>query len=290
MWRFTCKVDVVHILEKASASLADRFKFAVKTKIKTRESGQKSILWKTNLSFWSLNGQFASECLKPAMFFGNREGDLLSNYPCAWTDVCTFFSSQFFIALPSPSLLSLLLLCARTSSSTQASISFTLTFPNVEPAQRPLTLDITWRYSLFPSKARWWDCLGLNEPSLPQQMSSCISCRPVGFIDRSSPVSVGAGAGALSSSWSGCWRLLAPLAALFEALSGARLSSYPAPLQPRLRTLVRRLPKIDEKNPPVSPHRFPCRTAGWYSGLLDKDLPAIRSVGLPVLRVCSLEC
>lgn len=140
------------------------------------------------------------------------------------------------------------------------------------------------------SKARWWDYLALNEPSLPQQMSSCISCRPVGFIDRSSPGSVGAGAGALSSSWSGCWRLLAPLAALCEALSGARLSSYPAPLQPRLRTLVRRLLKIDEKNPVVSPHRFPRHMAGWYSALLGKDLPGIRSVGLPVFRVCFLKC
>lgn len=140
------------------------------------------------------------------------------------------------------------------------------------------------------SKARWWDDLALNEPSLPQQMSSCISCRPVGFIDRSSPGSVGAGAGALSSSWSGCWRLLAPLAALFEALSGARLSSYPAPLQPRLRTLVRRLLKIDEKNPAVSPHRFPGHMAGWCSVLLGKDLTWYQECGFtclpcPLLKV-----
>lgn len=224
------------------------------------------------------------------MFFGNREGDLLSNYPCARTDVCAFFgSSSLFLLRLSCLSSSCVLVNARAPPPRLRSHSLWPS-PNVEPVQRPLTLDVTWRYSLFPSKARWWDCLGLNEPSLPQQMSSCISCRPVGFIDRSSPVSVGAGAGALSSSWSGCWRLLAPLAALFEALSGARLSSYPAPLQPRLRTLVRRLPKIDEKNPAVSPHRFPRRTAGWYSGLLGKDLPGIRSVGLPVLRVCSLEC
>lgn len=95
-----------------------------------------------------------------------------------------------------------------------------------------------------------------------QQMSSCISWGPVGFIDRSSPGRVRAGTGALNSSWLGHWGLLAPLAALLGALSGARLSSYPAPLQPRLRTLVRRLPKIDVKNPPVSPHRFALRMAG----------------------------
>lgn len=156
--------------------------------------------------------------------------------------------------------------------------------------QRPLTLEVSWRYLLFSSKAHWWDCLALFEPSLLQQMSSCISWGPVGFIDRSSPRSVGAGAGALSSSCLGHWRLLAPLAALLGALSGARLSGYPAPLQVRLRMLVRRLLKIDEKNPPVSPHRFALRMAGWFSRLLGKELPGIRSVGLAILRVCSLEC
>lgn len=174
--------------------------------------------------------------------------------------------------------------------STLALLSFALTFPNVDPVQRPRRAGCNVEIFAVSSKAHWWDCLALNEPSLPQQMSSCISCRPVGFIDRSSPRSVDAGAGALSSSWLGCWRLLAPLAALFKALSGARLSSYPAPLQPRLRTLVRRLLKIDEKNPAVSPHHFPRHMAGWYSGLLGKDLPGIRRVGLPVLRVWSLEC
>lgn len=162
--------------------------------------------------------------------------------------------------------------------------------PSQMTFQRPSTLQVSWRYLRFSFKAHWWDCLASNEPSLPQQMSSCISCGPVGFIDRSSPASVCVGAGALSSSWSGHWRLLAPLAALLRAVSGARLSSYPDPLQPRLRTLIRRLPKIDEKNPPVSPHHFAFCTADWFSRLLGKELPGIWSVGLAVLRVCSLEC
>lgn len=223
------------------------------------------------------------------MCFGNRERDLLSNHLCIWADGRTFFSSS-----------SLFLLCLSGISSSSWLPANThvhpprlrshLPWPSRMTFQRPLTLEVSRRYLLFSSKAHWWDCLALNEPSLPQQMSSCISCGPVDFIDRSSPGSVGAGAGALSSSWSGHWWLLAPLAALLGALSGAKLSSYPAPLQPRLRTLVRRLLKIDEKNPPVSPQRFALRMAGWFSRLLGKELPGIRSVGLAVLRVCSLEC
>lgn len=165
-----------------------------------------------------------------------------------------------------------------------------LPWPSQMTFQRPLMLEVSWRYLLFSSKAHWWDCLALNEPSLLQQMSSCMSWGPVGFIDRTSPGSVRASAGALSSSWSGHWQLLAPLAALLGALSGARLSSYPTPLQLRLKTLVRRLLKIDEKNSPVSPHRFTLHMAGWFRRLLGKELPGIRSVGLAVLRVCSLEC
>lgn len=188
---------------------------------------------------------------------------------------------------------SLSLLFLGASKHTRSAFSASL-YPDLPkrgaPSEGALALDATQRCLPFSSKAHWWDCLALNEPSLPQQMSSCISRRPVGFIDRSAPTSVGAGAGALSSSWSGRWRLLAPLAAPFRALSGARLSSYPTPLQPRLRTLVRRLLKIAEKDPAVSPRRFPLRTAGWFSGLLGKELPGIRSVGLAVLRVCSLEC
>lgn len=49
------------------------------------------------------------------------------------------------------------------------------------------------------------------------------------FIDRRSPRGVGAWTRALSSSWLCCWWLLAPLAALFWALCGARLSRYHLP-------------------------------------------------------------
>lgn len=204
------------------------------------------------------------------MCFGNRERGLLSDYLCVWADVRTFLSSSLLFLLwlscisswlPAITYVHPLRLCSHLPQPSQ------MTF------QRPLTLEVSWRYLLFSSKAHWWDCLALYEPRLLQQMSSCISWGPVGFIDRSSPRS--AGAGALSSSCSGHWRLLALLAALLGALSGARLSSYPASLQVCLRTLVRRLLKIEEKNPPVSPHRFALRTAGWFSRLLGKELPGV---------------
>lgn len=89
----------------------------------------------------------------------------------------------------------------------------------------------------------------------------------MGFIDRCPPRSVCAWTGALSSSWLGCWWLLALLAALFWALSGARLSSCPAPLHPCLRMLVRTLPKIEEKY--LQSHRSTSMStclAGWQRG------------------------
>lgn len=116
--------------------------------------------------------------------------------------------SSFFVAPVSPPPG-----CQQTHTCIYSSFALILHRPFQMTFQRPLTLEVSWRYLLFSSKAHWWDCLALNKPSLPQQISSCISCRPVGFIDRSSPGSVRAGAGALSSSWSGHWRLLAPLAA-----------------------------------------------------------------------------
>lgn len=103
----------------------------------------------------SLNGQFVLKHLKPQTCFGIREWALLfslSNYPYDWTDVCTYFNSSLLFP---PCLSSVSFadtdMCTNTLTKCSCTLGYawtliwpiTLTFPNVETIQKPLTVNVT---------------------------------------------------------------------------------------------------------------------------------------------------
>lgn len=193
-------------------------------------------------------------------------------------------SSAFFLCLSRL----LLLLCASKGAAmfALASLSFDLTFPHADPIQRPLALDVTWRYLLSP-------LMGLFSFKWAQFASTNVFLhilQACGFYWSLFSRECWCRCRSTQQQLVGLLTVVSPTGCSVRGFEWCQAQQSPSSPTPRLRTLVRRLLKIDEKNPAVSPHRFPRHMAGWYSVLLGKDLPGIRSVGLPVFRVCCLSC